>query len=1360
MQTYAHTYTYTRERTVESLHMSFFSTYRKKNGPSRTSLFCKWWCLSSSHLRPISLLLLPPRCASIICMLVLCISRIIDVTKAQESEKKKKTSSATETKNRGRGEDTMRSSGCVHAITSSSHVCMLPQRGRGRKVKERERRGRGRGRHRSKAVGRGWTSVLPLALSLCLSLLLLSPASGCSPLSTHPYPTLSLSLSHHHRFARAAVDAASWCATYGAFTTHQSLCVSVCVIVRALLFPSSPLLSKVANRTGYEPVEGRCEEKEGERESATRRSFRGGSLLRHHTDARLCSPSSSSSLLGTLSHSVCLCVCVCTFFGGPGVVVAIMDVILDFSRPLDVQVFERVVTAMSSGSPAQIMESQDVLTRFKANVDAFLRVDKLLTESRHTGTRFFALQVLDETIMQRWNTLSTDNQQAIRHFVVSLIVRECTSFAHIRQNRTLLTKMNMTLVAIAKREWPVRWPNFVQEISTSASPSEPMVENNLNLLRLVGEEVFEFGEKTLTSRWVERKKQALAQDFRFIMELCVLVIVSTEDTALLRAALATLEVYIPWMTPEVIFNEQVLQSLARLVVSDGNVRGEAVRCLTEMCSATTSSGATGDQQTRLILDTFKAALSNILNALPTTHSSVMERVATLYEQGSLVDKEYVSNLNLLLIAFLRHYYSSISYDDLLLVTCHEMLVGMSNINEKELFKACVEYWWWLGDHLLRAPASVVKKNLLAKLPRVLSDVRFVLIRRMAKPEEVVIVEEEGEIRREHVTDVEELQLYTLMRQTLVFLTHLDPKDTRNIMVDLMRRQLDRSEWSWHNCNTLCWAVGSISMALSEQDESDLFVKIITDLLTLFKSMSGKDNRAVIASDVMFIVGQYPRYLRNHVTFLSTVTRKVFQFMREQFPGVQDMAVDTFVKLSKQLDTKYVEVTGCGSLAADVAKSWSSITEMLSLQQVQTCFSAAGYMIAAASTESERTLLLETFLSDTNARFKACTVTAAAAGAAFCQSEDAMVELLHYLRVFSNVAGTCGDIFVRQMMHISDSLYGFYRTFSEAQVAVIAEGGEAALHRPDMKYVRLAKREILRIFERFVSYATQLDFIASACLPCMFSVVLLDYEKAVAAAKEPGALALATASVCTLGRRIENDCAAILDHTFNATVAIIAHDMESRPDFRVNLFKLLQALNAHCFEAFICYTSTHEDVVLGMLWATKHTDHPTMSTGLETLNLFLANVAKSEYAEVFYMAYMQRIMVDIMVASMDSLHASGFQHHASILQKLFTISSMVPATTPTIGKDAIRAYLLESLTVIPTLTHTSILTFVDMCYECFTEEDRFRTQFADFLIEVRVWGAEQENKMQEEDERRQREETIPGFSALTTEDPQTNLFTSI
>jgi exportin-1 len=82
--------------------------------------------------------------------------------------------------------------------------------------------------------------------------------------------------------------------------------------------------------------------------------------------------------------------------------------------------------------------------------------------------------------------------------------------------------------------------------------------------------------------------------------------------------------------------------------------------------------------------------------------------------------------------------------------------------------------------------------------------------------QVLIVEnEEGEIVREVLKETDILALYKSMRELLVYLTHLDVVDTENILTEKLAKQVDGSEWSWNNLNTLCWAIGSISGAMSE-----------------------------------------------------------------------------------------------------------------------------------------------------------------------------------------------------------------------------------------------------------------------------------------------------------------------------------------------------------------------------------------------------------------------------------------------------------------------------------------------------------------------------------------------------------------
>ena len=78
-----------------------------------------------------------------------------------------------------------------------------------------------------------------------------------------------------------------------------------------------------------------------------------------------------------------------------------------------------------------------------------------------------------------------------------------------------------------------------------------------------------------------------------------------------------------------------------------------------------------------------------------------------------------------------------------------------------------------------------------------------MISRMAKPEEVLVVENEhGEVVREFMKDTDAINLYKNMRETLVYLTHLDYAETERIMTHKLHNQLNGSEWSWKNLNTV------------------------------------------------------------------------------------------------------------------------------------------------------------------------------------------------------------------------------------------------------------------------------------------------------------------------------------------------------------------------------------------------------------------------------------------------------------------------------------------------------------------------------------------------------------------------------
>lgn len=140
--------------------------------------------------------------------------------------------------------------------------------------------------------------------------------------------------------------------------------------------------------------------------------------------------------------------------------------------------------------------------------------------------------------------------------------------------------------------------------------------------------------------------------------------------------------------------------------------------------------------------------------------------------------------------------------------------------------------------------------------------------------------------------------------------------------------------------------------MHEEDEKRFLVTVIKDLLGLCEQKKGKDNKAIVASNIMYVVGQYPRFLRAHWKFLKTVVNKLFEFMHgkysityistshftktlflETHEGVQDMACDTFIKIAMKCRRHFV-TTQVGEAVPFIEEILSSISSIICDLQTQ------------------------------------------------------------------------------------------------------------------------------------------------------------------------------------------------------------------------------------------------------------------------------------------------------------------------------------------------------------------------------------------------------------------------------------------
>jgi exportin-1 len=96
----------------------------------------------------------------------------------------------------------------------------------------------------------------------------------------------------------------------------------------------------------------------------------------------------------------------------------------------------------------------------------------------------------------------------------------------------------------------------------------------------------------------------------------------------------------------------------------------------------------------------------------------------------------------------------------------------------------------------------------------------------------------------------------------------------------------------------------IHHVLAEEAEKRFLVTVIKELLGLIEMKRGKDNKAIIASNVVYVGGQYPRFLKARLRTLKTVVN-LFEIMHETHAGVQDTACDTFIKIAQKCRCLFV-----------------------------------------------------------------------------------------------------------------------------------------------------------------------------------------------------------------------------------------------------------------------------------------------------------------------------------------------------------------------------------------------------------------------------------------------------------------------
>lgn len=226
--------------------------------------------------------------------------------------------------------------------------------------------------------------------------------------------------------------------------------------------------------------------------------------------------------------------------------------------------------------------------------------------------------------------------------MVGFIITASSTPESLHQERLLINKLNLVLVSILKQDWPHDWPDFTNEIISSCRTNLSICENNMAILRLLSEEVFDFSAEQMTQAKIKNLKETMCQEFSSIFQLCSEVLQMAEQPSLVRATLETLLRFLNWIPLGYIFETPIIETLRTRFLERPEFRNVTMKCLTEIGGLQVQRSQYDDK----LVEMFTNVMGTVSAIIPLSAD-----LRDIYPNSNSRDQEFIQNLALFLCNF-------------------------------------------------------------------------------------------------------------------------------------------------------------------------------------------------------------------------------------------------------------------------------------------------------------------------------------------------------------------------------------------------------------------------------------------------------------------------------------------------------------------------------------------------------------------------------------------------------------------------------------------------------------------------------------------------------------------------------------
>jgi len=1003
------------------------------------------------------------------------------------------------------------------------------------------------------------------------------------------------------------------------------------------------------------------------------------------------------------------------------------------------------------------------------------------------------LNILENFIKEKWNLLDENSKLNLRNFLVTLLIKFVTdnNFFGNPQNSFVINKLNIIIVIIAKNEWTTTWTNFISELCNSSKSNPNLCENNMKLLILLSEEINIFWKSSLTAKKAYELRNKMSNEFIEVFNLCQLIINNSNQVkqSLLIQSIKLFAEYMNWFPINLTLNQDIMMKTLINFKELSFCRTETMRCLGNLfgikMNVNMFNGNINEiknyrelliqmYQTFIqIMDTEIVKGKNFADQYKIIYNNNPEKLTgyekmTLNFENSLVNFfksniTYIQSFDFVegtkkASQFLNNYipqiFSGLNY-----------LTQFLLIENEEIFKAAVDFWLWFSykvftlkdpdealdtfNELLENNNNTIKrkysksqyiqylnesylyKNCYMKL---LDIVREIVCVKMTKPLEVKIdIDEGGDIVCDPTKNTIYQTIHENMRDTLVYLTFIDPYKTQNLLQTKINEQSDIAKQSNRInpalLNSISWSAGCISGAMNDSIEVQFLVVFIRVLLGLCEIIKGKGNKAICASNIMYIVGQYPKFLNNHWRFLKTVVKKLFEFMHESFEGVQDFACETFMKISMKCAKNFVILQDNENeeYIKELVRNVSETTKDLKPHQQLMFYEAIGNLINYEQNLQKKVIYIKQLMQEKDSQWNQIFNEAQQKND-ILNNPNVVKGLSLIIHLNERVSFSTKTAYWYYGCTIFDNLIKSFIYYSNCINAYFNENKTIDVN--TRSYI-IYNKTVIKFLTSLVKNTDDVQTIQNGMLNS-FGTLIETYNKNNVNNKDPNMLLLFSSILEKLKNNNSDVVNTIWKYLCVNTLELIKNDYQSFPEHRMNFFILLKSLISNSFESLFRAQnlSFNKDVIDTITFAINHRTPSMSETGLETLLILLQKVVNvgvidlQNIIDPFFSNYFIIIFNDVFNAMTDGFHQSGFKLQVKVIQLLIKVidDKKISEGLFNQGEDNKNFFLKKLLNDIlqsfKNITQIQAETFCLAIFNNCNNDHKFKTLMRDFLISLK------------------------------------------